>query len=74
VISKMRKLTKEGLQQTDKRVGLMNEILSAMDTVKYEHIKICPLSKFNYGLLCVNIVCDMLNIIQMLCMGNKLSV
>ncbi|MCI27505.1 ABC transporter C family member 12-like, partial [Trifolium medium] len=30
----MRKLTKEGLQQTDKRVGLMNEILSAMDTVK----------------------------------------
>ncbi|WJX30575.1 Multidrug resistance-associated protein 9 [Trifolium repens] len=31
---KMRKLTKEGLQQTDKRVGLMNEILSAMDTVK----------------------------------------
>ncbi|XP_047166488.1 ABC transporter C family member 12-like [Vigna umbellata] len=34
VISKMRKLTKEGLQQTDKRVGLMNEILAAMDTVK----------------------------------------
>ncbi|CAL5201249.1 unnamed protein product [Lathyrus oleraceus] len=34
VISRMRKLTKEGLQQTDKRVGLMNEILSAMDTVK----------------------------------------
>ncbi|KAK7259662.1 hypothetical protein RIF29_25275 [Crotalaria pallida] len=34
VIAKMRKLTKEGLQQTDKRVGLMNEILSAMDTVK----------------------------------------
>ncbi|KAB2627658.1 ABC transporter C family member 12-like [Pyrus ussuriensis x Pyrus communis] len=34
VISKMRKLTKDGLQQTDKRVGLMNEILAAMDTVK----------------------------------------
>ncbi|XP_027190692.1 ABC transporter C family member 12-like [Cicer arietinum] len=34
VISKMRKLTKEGLQQTDKRVGLMNEILAAMDSVK----------------------------------------
>ncbi|KAK7401409.1 hypothetical protein VNO78_12857 [Psophocarpus tetragonolobus] len=33
VISKMRKLTKEGLQQTDKRVGLMNEILAAMDTM-----------------------------------------
>ncbi|KAF3450334.1 hypothetical protein FNV43_RR06414 [Rhamnella rubrinervis] len=34
VLSKMRKLTKEGLQKTDKRVGLMNEILTAMDTVK----------------------------------------
>ncbi|GAV87978.1 ABC_tran domain-containing protein/ABC_membrane domain-containing protein [Cephalotus follicularis] len=34
VISKMRKLTKEGLQWTDKRVSLMNEILAAMDTVK----------------------------------------
>ncbi|PRQ45490.1 putative xenobiotic-transporting ATPase [Rosa chinensis] len=30
----MRQLTKDGLQQTDKRVGLMNEILAAMDTVK----------------------------------------
>ncbi|XP_073003248.1 ABC transporter C family member 2-like [Typha latifolia] len=34
VISRMRKLTKEGLQRTDKRIGLMNEILAAMDTVK----------------------------------------
>ncbi|GKV41416.1 hypothetical protein SLEP1_g48954 [Rubroshorea leprosula] len=34
VISKMRKMTKEGLQWTDKRVSLMNEILAAMDTVK----------------------------------------
>ncbi|KAF3485182.1 hypothetical protein F2Q69_00053759 [Brassica cretica] len=34
IISKMRKLTKEGLQWTDKRVGIMNEILAAMDTVK----------------------------------------
>ncbi|CAL5364384.1 unnamed protein product [Camellia sinensis] len=34
IISKMRKLSKEGLQRTDKRVGLMNEILAAMDTVK----------------------------------------
>ncbi|KAL7243223.1 hypothetical protein ACSBR1_015604 [Camellia fascicularis] len=34
VISKMRKLSKEGLQRTDKRIGLMNEILAAMDTVK----------------------------------------
>lgn len=34
VISKMRKMTKEGLQWTDKRVSLMNEILASMDTVK----------------------------------------
>ncbi|XP_020536049.1 ABC transporter C family member 2 isoform X2 [Jatropha curcas] len=34
IISKMRKLTKEGLQRTDKRVSLMNEILAAMYTVK----------------------------------------
>ncbi|XP_043688809.1 ABC transporter C family member 2-like [Telopea speciosissima] len=34
VISKMQKLSKEGLQRTDKRIGLMNEILPAMDTVK----------------------------------------
>ncbi|XP_060675528.1 ABC transporter C family member 2-like isoform X1 [Ziziphus jujuba] len=34
VISRMRKLSKEGLQRTDKRIGLMNEILAAMDTLK----------------------------------------
>ncbi|CAK9309360.1 unnamed protein product [Citrullus colocynthis] len=34
VISRLRKQSKEGLQRTDKRVGLMNEILAAMDTVK----------------------------------------
>ncbi|KAL7212551.1 hypothetical protein ACSBR2_015280 [Camellia fascicularis] len=34
VISKMQKLSKEGLQRTDKRIGIMNEILAAMDTVK----------------------------------------
>ncbi|KAL9271615.1 ABC transporter C family member 1-like protein, partial [Drosera capensis] len=34
IISKMQKNTKEGLQRTDKRIGLMNEILAAMDTVK----------------------------------------
>lgn len=34
IISKMQKLTKEGLLRTDKRIGLMNEILAAMDTVK----------------------------------------
>ncbi|KAH0893798.1 hypothetical protein HID58_056227 [Brassica napus] len=32
IISKTQKLTKEGLQRTDKRIGLMNEILAAMDT------------------------------------------
>lgn len=34
----MRKLTKEGLQWTDRRVSLTNEILAAMDTVKYGQI------------------------------------
>eukprot|EP00249_Psilotum_nudum_P023194 c28783_g1_i1 orf=631-5508(+) len=34
IISTMQKLTREGLQRTDKRIGLMNEILSAMDIVK----------------------------------------
>ncbi|KAJ6364107.1 hypothetical protein OIU76_029117 [Salix suchowensis] len=34
LMSKMRKLTKEGLHRTDKRVSLMNEILVAMDAVK----------------------------------------
>ncbi|KAJ1414206.1 P-loop containing nucleoside triphosphate hydrolase [Sesbania bispinosa] len=34
VISRMQKYSKEGLQRTDKRIGLMNEILAAMDTVK----------------------------------------
>lgn len=36
MISRMQKLSKEGLQRTDKRIGLMNEILAAMDTVKYD--------------------------------------
>ncbi|KAI3741552.1 hypothetical protein L1987_59226 [Smallanthus sonchifolius] len=31
---KCKKMSKEGLQRTDKRIGLMNEILAAMDTVK----------------------------------------
>ncbi|KAI4371822.1 hypothetical protein MLD38_010126 [Melastoma candidum] len=34
MISRMQKLSKEGLQRTDRRIGLMNEILAAMDTVK----------------------------------------
>lgn len=34
MVTKMRNLSKEGLQRTDKRIGLMNEILSAMDIVK----------------------------------------
>ncbi|KAL3564580.1 hypothetical protein D5086_033973, partial [Populus alba] len=36
VISRMQKLSKEGLQRTDKRIGLMNEILAAMDTVNFQ--------------------------------------
>ncbi|XP_073280878.1 ABC transporter C family member 12-like isoform X1 [Primulina huaijiensis] len=35
ILNRMKKLTKEGLLRTDKRVGLVNEILAAMDTVKY---------------------------------------
>ncbi|XP_052481315.1 ABC transporter C family member 12 isoform X3 [Gossypium raimondii] len=35
VISKMRIMTKEGLKWTDRRVSFMNEILAAMDTVKF---------------------------------------
>ncbi|KAF3656536.1 ABC transporter C family member 2 [Capsicum annuum] len=34
IVCYMRKLSKEGLQYTDKRVGLTNEILAAMDVVK----------------------------------------
>ncbi|KAE9594577.1 putative xenobiotic-transporting ATPase [Lupinus albus] len=34
IISRMQKLSREGLQRTDKRISLMNEILAAMDTVK----------------------------------------
>ncbi|XP_054779362.1 ABC transporter C family member 2-like isoform X2 [Prosopis cineraria] len=34
IISRMQKWSKEGLQRTDKRIGLMNEILASMDTVK----------------------------------------
>ena len=32
----MQKLSKEGIERTDKRIGLMNEILTGMDTVKYD--------------------------------------
>ncbi|OMO75048.1 hypothetical protein CCACVL1_16348, partial [Corchorus capsularis] len=35
LISKMQKMTKEGLEWTDRRVSLMNEILAAMETVKF---------------------------------------
>nr|AAF19743.1 Similar to gb/AF008124 Arabidopsis thaliana glutathione S-conjugate transporting ATPase (AtMRP1) and contains two PF/00664 ABC transporter transmembrane regions and two PF/00005 ABC transporter structures [Arabidopsis thaliana] len=34
IVRKMRKLTKEGLQWTDKRVGIIYEILASMDIVK----------------------------------------
>lgn len=43
----MRKLTKEGLQWTDKRVGITNEILASMDTVKYDRLfLVIPFSSF----------------------------
>lgn len=32
----MQKWSKEGLKRQDKRIGLMNEILAAMDAVKYD--------------------------------------
>ena len=35
IFNRMRKQTKKGLQGTDKRVELTNEILAAMETVKY---------------------------------------
>ncbi|XVE48508.1 hypothetical protein DITRI_Ditri01bG0007400 [Diplodiscus trichospermus] len=35
VISKMQKMTKQGLEWTDRRVSLMHEILAAMDTLKF---------------------------------------
>ncbi|WOG86165.1 hypothetical protein DCAR_0205366 [Daucus carota subsp. sativus] len=34
IVSKARKLSREGLECTDRRVGLMNEIIAAMETVK----------------------------------------
>ncbi|WOG86122.1 hypothetical protein DCAR_0205322 [Daucus carota subsp. sativus] len=34
IVSKARKFSREGLECTDKRAGLMNEILAAMETVK----------------------------------------
>jgi ABC-type multidrug transport system fused ATPase/permease subunit len=34
MVTRMRDLSREGLQRTDKRIGLMNEVLSAMDIVK----------------------------------------
>ncbi|KAJ9558164.1 hypothetical protein OSB04_012778 [Centaurea solstitialis] len=34
IVSNMRRLAKEGLQYTDRRVGLMSEILAAIETVK----------------------------------------
>ncbi|MFS8016083.1 putative ABC-type xenobiotic transporter [Helianthus anomalus] len=42
VISNMQKMSKEGLQRTDKRIGLMNEVLAAMDTVKSLSLSLSP--------------------------------
>ncbi|XLS93722.1 hypothetical protein HN51_069730 [Arachis hypogaea] len=51
IISKMQKLSKEGLQRTDKRIGLMNEVLAAMDTVK------CYAWKSNFRSILINFFC-----------------
>lgn len=46
VINKMRKFSEGGLQRTDKRIGFMNEIIAAMDTVKYVFYLFSSLEKF----------------------------
>lgn len=56
MISKMQKLSKEGLQRTDKRIGLMNEILAAMDTVKYDSILVTCLYMLG-GFICTVFHC-----------------
>lgn len=52
----MQKLTKEGLQRTDKRISLMNEVLAAMDTVKYVIFTslLSRLVAFSFGYNCSN--------------------
>ena len=74
----MRKWSKEGLQRTDKRIGLMNEILVAMDTVKYDlfleqlfHFPFMVFYRsFEYRIRLVNYEFDfMLEFSQMLCLG-----
>lgn len=67
----MQKLSKEGLQRTDKRIGLMNEILAAMDTVKYETfwIEMLFLLYMQYVVYIDNFV--MLKMSQVLCMGKQ---
>jgi hypothetical protein len=52
----MQKLTKEGLQRTDKRISLMNEVLAAMDTVKYVIFTflLSQLVAFSFGYNCSN--------------------
>lgn len=42
----MRKFSEGGLQRTDKRIGFMNEIIAAMDTVKYVFYLFSSLEKF----------------------------
>lgn len=74
----MQKLSKEGLQRTDKRIGLMNEILAAMDTVKYdlfpEQLFHFPFKvfyrPFEYSTRLLGYNSDyMLEMSQMLCLG-----
>ncbi|KAJ4879998.1 ABC transporter C family member 1 [Raphanus sativus] len=77
IISKTQKLTKEGLQRTDKRIGLMNEILAAMDTVKcyawensfqskVQTVRDDELSWFRKHNFCQRSICVILNSIPVL--------
>lgn len=69
----MRKMTKEGLQWTDRRVNLVNEILAAMDTVKYVDHELAPFSSLVVlETLMMVLWLSLLELFQVLCMGGEL--
>lgn len=72
----MRRLTKEGLVRTDTRVGFMNEILAAMDTVKYTSLFFFPFFYKQKIVVCYSIGNGYSDVVifQMLCMGSKLPI
>lgn len=75
IVSKARKFSREGLECTDKRAGLMNEILAAMETVKY--VLSYLIQFFLFGMMLTLQVSGIqyiaLDICQMLRMGGELS-